>query len=300
MFGEKSDTEYLNPKTLPPAGLERVLGLQYGSRTVRIFVCHASEDARAAQEIALALRGAKFDVFIDEHDLPVAGDFHARIREAIRVADAFIFLITEHSLAPNKYTLSELGFAKEKWPHPGGRLFAVLLTSIPISSLDPYLRSVTILEPRGNVAADVCRVLVAERSKRHRKWRLTAAVAVAALLISGLWLWLGRASSETISFRLTAGQTRSIPFDLHSATRLVVVLDQLTPDWHKFTGTKGLPGQDGVFVSICSANTDVGCREGQIGEKQTLSFSLPDGPGYVRVRNFDANPELSLTFTLRR
>jgi hypothetical protein len=254
----------------------------------------------AAQEIALALRGAEFDVFIDESDLPVAGDFHARIRKAIQAADAFIFLITEHSLRPSKYTLSELSFAKEKWPHPGGRLFAVLLTPTPISSLDPYLRSVTILEPRGNVAADVCRVLVSERSRRQRKWRIITAMATAALLILGLGVWSGRKSSETVSFRLAAGETRSIPFDLHSASRLVVVLDQLAPDWHKFTGTRGLPGQDGVFVSICSANTDVGCREGQIGEKQTLSFNLPDGPGYVRVRNFDGNPELSLTFTLRR
>lgn len=267
---------------------------------MRVFVCHASEDARIAQEIALALRGAGFVVFIDESDLPVAGDFHARIRKAIKAADAFIFLVTEYSIAPGKYTLNELSFAREKWPHPAGRLFSVLLSPIPISSLDPYLRSVTILEPHGNLAADVCRVMVSERSRRRRKWLTTTAAVAVVLLILGFWIWSGRNSSETISFRLTAGETRSIPFDLYSATNLVVVLDQLTPDWHRFTGTRGLPGQDGVFVSICSANTNVGCREGQIGEKQTLSFSLPYGPGYVRVRNFDGNPELSLTFTLRR
>ena len=85
---------------------------------MNVFLCHASEDHDAAERIQLALTGAKFKVFFDAQSLPASSDYLARIREAIDQSEFFVFLITSSSVAKGKFTLTELQFARDKWPHP--------------------------------------------------------------------------------------------------------------------------------------------------------------------------------------
>ncbi len=114
-----------------------------------VFLCHASEDKTAAERIQLALASAGYKVFFDEESLPPGGDYHARIREAIRECDIFIFLISTSSVAQGKFTLTELKFARDRWPSPVGRVLPVNLDNLSTTEIPAYLRSPRPLPPTG-------------------------------------------------------------------------------------------------------------------------------------------------------
>jgi hypothetical protein len=122
---------------------------------MRIFISVASPDRPKAEEVALALRGDGHVVFLDDHDLPVAQTYHERIRQAIEQADVVLFFISPLSVQPGRYTLSELKFVQQKWPHPKGRLLPLMIEPTPMSSVPAYARAVTIMSARGNLAAEV-------------------------------------------------------------------------------------------------------------------------------------------------
>jgi hypothetical protein len=124
-------------------------------QAMRLFLSYASEDHQEAEEIDLALKGAGHKVFFDKSSLPPASDFHSRIRLGVKESDAMVFLITEHSVNEKAFTISELEYAKRKWPHPADRVLPVMLKPTPYGSIPAYLKGVNILEPRGNVAAAV-------------------------------------------------------------------------------------------------------------------------------------------------
>lgn len=133
---------------------------------MRIFISYSSPDRPTAEEIQLALLGEGHDVFFDKESLPAGGSYHARINDAIALADAFIFLISPDSVAPGSYALTELKFVRNKWRHPNGRVLPVRLLSTPWENIPAYLKSVTVLEPSGNVAAEVLGAVAALSSSR--------------------------------------------------------------------------------------------------------------------------------------
>src|SRR5574337_1294347 len=120
-----------------------------------IFLSYATEDRPLAEEIQLALAGAGHEVFFDRESLPAGGDYHARIKAAVDAADALVFLISPDSVADGGYALTELGYARSRWPHPKGRVLPVLVRATPFERMPAYLKSVTVLEPEGNAAAEV-------------------------------------------------------------------------------------------------------------------------------------------------
>lgn len=122
---------------------------------MKVFLSHASEDVKVATAICLALRGAGHDVFFDNHDLPPGGDYNTRIRNAIDTSDALIFLVSPYSVDAGSYTLSELKFAKQKWPTPWGHVLPVMICEAAWAEIDPYLSAVTMLQPAGNCAVEV-------------------------------------------------------------------------------------------------------------------------------------------------
>ena len=69
------------------------------------------------------------------------------------------------------------------------------------------------------------------------------------------------------------------------------------PDWSSFSGRKGLPGQDGLFVRICASSSNGPCPSQQVGISQPFSQELPAGSGTVSLFNFATSPKM--TFTLR-
>jgi len=132
---------------------------------VRIFISYSSPDRQIAEEIQLALLGEGHDVFYDKDSLPAGGNYHARISNAIALANAFIFLISPDSITPGSYALTELKFVRSKWPHPNGRVLPVRLLSTPWENIPAYLKSVTVLEPSGNIAAEVLDAVTALPSR---------------------------------------------------------------------------------------------------------------------------------------
>ena len=147
---------------------------------MKIFLSHASEDRSLAKEIQLALLGSGHQVFFDRESLLAGGDFHTRIREEVNGSDLFIFLISPHSLSSGKYTLSELRYAEKKWLHPREHVLPVMIERVPFEQINEYLKAVTILEPAGNIAAEVAAEVAA-------KEELNAKSSPSVTSISGSW-----------------------------------------------------------------------------------------------------------------
>jgi hypothetical protein len=122
---------------------------------MHIFLSYAAEDRNSAEQIYLALTSAGHQVFFDQATLPAGGDYNARIRQALLASELLIFLISPDPVAPSSYALTELNFAREKWPHPGGVVLPVMVRSTEFASIPNYLKAVTVLEPSGNAAAEV-------------------------------------------------------------------------------------------------------------------------------------------------
>ena len=158
---------------------------------MRIFVSHASEQRAEADRLAIALRGRGHEVFLDSDDLPPAGDYQSRIEQAIAKCDLFCFLISPQSIAPKRFTLSELNTARRRWPNPVGRVLPVMVEKVPMESVPSYLRAVSILEPEGDLVADILGGIDEMRPRGHpwpkpEVW--AAAASLVILLVAAVFL----------------------------------------------------------------------------------------------------------------
>lgn len=120
-----------------------------------IFIAYASEDRSIAEEIHFALIAAGHETFFDKANLPPGHDYHDRIRRAVERADVFVYLASPESVAPGNYALTELNYARSKWPHPSGRVVPVRLRNVSWEAMPSYLKAVTVLDVEGNIAAEV-------------------------------------------------------------------------------------------------------------------------------------------------
>lgn len=121
---------------------------------MKIFVSHASENKAAAESITFSLRNRGHVVFLDHDDLPAGNTYDQRIESAIKDSDLFIFLISPSSLAQGRYTLTELAFARRRWPNPNRHILPVMAVKTPFNVIPEYLKAVTILEPQGNITPE--------------------------------------------------------------------------------------------------------------------------------------------------
>jgi len=79
-----------------------------------------------AEEIKFALASSGHQVFFDRDNLPIGDAYHHRIRKAVEDSEGFVFLISPQSVAHGCYTLTELKYAREKWPDPRGKVLPVM------------------------------------------------------------------------------------------------------------------------------------------------------------------------------
>ena len=126
---------------------------------MKLFVSYASEYKAVADEVALALTGAGHNVIFDQSWLKPGDDYNSKIRAALDQADGLVFLVTPEAVQPGSYALTELKFARERWPHPSKRVLPVMLAPTPIEMIPPYLKAVTLLRPEGSVSAEVASAL---------------------------------------------------------------------------------------------------------------------------------------------
>lgn len=158
---------------------------------LKIFLSYASEDRRVAEDLAQQLKGQGHIVFFDQDSLPVGGDYNDRIRRAVAAADRFVFLASKNALQPGRYTLTELEFAKERWPAAKDRVFPVLLDpTLAAESLPAYLRAVHVLPIKGNAAAEIAKAVRQSRTLNgFCRSCLAFTGAAAAALAVGVALW---------------------------------------------------------------------------------------------------------------
>lgn len=121
-----------------------------------IFLSYASENREIAELIAFAMRARGHEVFLDKDDLPAGKSYEEKIGNAIQNSDLFIFLISRKSIETGRYTLTEVSLARKKWKNPQNHILPVMVEPVDIKKIPVYLRSVSILQPSGDPAAEVC------------------------------------------------------------------------------------------------------------------------------------------------
>ena len=122
---------------------------------MKVFLSYPKEQRKIADQINLALLAQGYDVFFDRDKLPPGDDYNAAIHRELMESELLVFLVTPGSVKQGKYTMTELKFARQKWPSPVGRILPVMVSPTDFEIIPDYLAAVTIEEARGNVAAEV-------------------------------------------------------------------------------------------------------------------------------------------------
>jgi TIR domain len=122
---------------------------------MKIFLSYSSSDKNIAEQVNFALIGYGCEVFFDQTSLFASSEYNSKIRQEVFESNLFIFMISPDSVTKSSYALTELGFAQEKWPHPKNHVLPVLIKETNFDAIPNYLKAVTILEPKGNPAAEI-------------------------------------------------------------------------------------------------------------------------------------------------
>jgi hypothetical protein len=126
---------------------------------MNVFLSYSSSDLELAERLAYSLRDEGYSVFFDRTSLPPGEGYHSHIRSAIERCNLFIFLISHESVSRGSYALTELGVVQHKWGSPSGRILPVMVSEIDLATLPPYLKTVTVLRPQGEVVPEVVAVV---------------------------------------------------------------------------------------------------------------------------------------------
>ena len=144
---------------------------------LRVFLSYAHQQRAVAEEIAQALVNAGHSVFFDVNSIPGSADYIDKIQHSIENSDRFVLLASQEALAPGKFVMTELQFAKERFPSPADKVLPVMIDPrISIGDLPAYLRSVSVLNVSGNAPAEV----VAAINKTREAGLFCKSVALAA------------------------------------------------------------------------------------------------------------------------
>jgi hypothetical protein len=136
---------------------------------MKVFLSYASEQRDQARELAFRLSNTGFNVFIDQKSIIPGDSFASRIQKELFRSDIFVFLASADALRSGSYTMTELELAEKRWPRPAGHVIPVLIENTSFESLPEYLRSVSVLEPKGELLADTVNAV----ARLSRKIRIT-------------------------------------------------------------------------------------------------------------------------------
>lgn len=240
----------------------------------KVFLYYASEDKASAEAIQLALVSEGHTVFFDDQSLPAGGDYQRRIRDAIASCDLFVFLASPASVAPSKFTLTELEFARRRWPSPVDRVILAILRELQPADLPPYLKAATVLTVRGNAAAEVrasVSALVAHRSRWMRRARIGTGISV--VLAAGVFTITRKDQPQNATSEPSAAQPWTpmqgeIRFDSDSGDSIGDGRAHVLSD------------TNGVITALVSDSTISVAFEGD--EHWTLEFNAPRGQSLER------------------
>lgn len=156
-----------------------------------LFISYSSKYRELTERLRLALEAEGHQCFVDHTELEPGQAFDAELREAIDECDAFIFLVSPESVATGSYALAELNLAQQRWRHPQGRVLPVMVAPTPMASIPPYLKAVTLLQPKGEVVAETLAAVTRMGSRGRRPLVLTLiGVAIVAVVAGGALFYL--------------------------------------------------------------------------------------------------------------
>jgi hypothetical protein len=160
---------------------------------MRIFISYSSPYRDTADRLAVGLSQEGHAVFFDRDRLPAGEGYDRAIRDEVEGADLLIFLVAPEAVRAGAYTLTELGYARRRWRDPSGRVLPVMIAPTPFDAIPPYLRAVTVLEPRGNPIAEILAV-VEQADRAHRRRTAVRLSTLTGLALAGLLAaaWLGQ------------------------------------------------------------------------------------------------------------
>jgi hypothetical protein len=250
---------------------------------VRVFLSYASAQRPLAERINYLLQSEDHSVFFDREDLPAGDTYGERIRSAVEDCQVFIFLVSPDSVSAGSYALTELAFAERV---PARRAPAIIpVLAAPISSIEQlplFLAPLTLLEPRGDAAAEVAaRVAELARRRLHRRSLQGAAVAAVAVLVIAAVLVLRQGIPPTPPPVLDAVAEKRPQIAESERVRLI-----------------GMPGNSGWTATFDIADRQV--REiFDIADRQVreIFYALEDGQPFVSTGfQTSRNPETGLPF----
>jgi len=150
-----------------------------------VFLSYSAKQRDIAERLGLSLEGQGYEVFFDRSSIQEGGEYDATIRRAIESCSLFVFLISRDSVAPGSYALAEVAVTERRWKHPSGHVLPVRVDSIPVAEIPPYLRAVSILEPRGDLVAEASAAVARVLPRKSRVlWPAAAAIVVALVLLA--------------------------------------------------------------------------------------------------------------------
>ena len=176
-----------------------------------IFISYSSKYRDLCERLQLALDAEGHHCFVDRTELEPGQPFDAELREAISDCDVFIFMVSPESVATGSYALAELNLAQQRWRHPRGRVLPVVVAPTPMASIPPYLKAVTLLQPRGELVAETLAAVTQMGNRGPRALRLSLiAGGIVAVIGAGAlaYGWQQRAA-ERAQHEQTARETAS-------------------------------------------------------------------------------------------
>jgi hypothetical protein len=215
-----------------------------------VFLSYASEERALAERVCRVLETEGHEVFFDRDDLGGGDAFNERIRTAIASADVLVYLISRSSVASRSYALTELAIAAGMSKRRRPAILPVRTDDTPIDAAPPALRAYTVLEPQGDVPAEIA--LAIDRIRQQRRFRaVPIAVAAGALLLAvaaGVW-WVRPNESRPVAD--APPRQPSEPRD--AVEELNEAILNRTPPERRVTLT-GMPGNDGWLAVLVLAD----------------------------------------------
>jgi TIR domain len=136
---------------------------------MNVFLSYASEEHDLASGIAHVLRDEGQSVFLDRDSLRAGETYDRQIREAIQCCDLFVFLVSPASIAPGSYSLAECSIAESVSERREIPVLPVMVSATDFALIPPFLRTLTVLQPRGDIASETLAAIEDIRAELVRR-----------------------------------------------------------------------------------------------------------------------------------
>src|SRR5688572_10964279 len=241
-----------------------------------VFLSYASEERALAERVCRVLETEGHEVFFDRDDLGGGDAFGARIRKAIASSDVLVYLISRSSVVSPSYALTELAIAAALSKRRRPAILPVRIDDTPIDAVPPTLRAYTILEPQGDVPAEIAHAIDRlEREGRQTRVWIAAGAAAVLLVSAGIYVVAGRRAAPVAEPPKEAVGDAPPAGDPVEALNAAIL--KRTPPERRVTLT-GMPGNDGWLAVLVLADrtaTQVSYRlEGEAAFTNTGSLNI--------------------------